>query len=612
MLANQFIDRLERLGLLDQEIIAALRQQLAEGGSRVTPEAVAKLLVDNGQLTHFQATKLIGELRSGEYVEPADESGDDLHLAVEEAAEVSVDVAPVEAEPVVAVTAVEEVAAVEADSVLNEGPPPDRPKPTRKKPNAEKSVWDSFKIYGYLGIIALLLLVGGGIFWVLTRENADEVIGRADTLYDQQNYEAAQQAYLDFAEDFPDSQHASKANVRVVMTELYKAAEFKQEPWRAVDLAREKLPAIAEEPGMNDDRGNLGQLLVDVAANVANAAGKAAQTEQKQSLLSKLDEQFALMENPLYMTSTMRKNLANQIQSVEEDRKRVQREIDRNVQLNQSEAQMKELLGENKTKAAYDVRKELLRDFPDLEDNERLVTLIRQASDIQQTLVRPSDKLPETLTEPRPSKSLSTIVLTTLVGRPAPDMIGETLYLRAGGSILAFDGETGKLKWRNFVGYAKDLPPIRLAGEDGVLLSDSAELEVIRCRSDDGQVEWRAQIGEPFNQPVSEADDIFVATDAGRLILIDAISGAAKWAVQVPQKLQTGPGFDRRAQRAYLPGDHSNLYLLDARDGSCLESYYVGHAEGTIVVPPVPLMGHLFVIENTGSGLLQRSCAESR
>ena len=60
MLANELIDRLERLGLLDQEIIEALREQLEQGGTRVTPEAVAKLLVDNGQLTHFQATKLIG------------------------------------------------------------------------------------------------------------------------------------------------------------------------------------------------------------------------------------------------------------------------------------------------------------------------------------------------------------------------------------------------------------------------------------------------------------------------------------------------------------------------------------------------------------------------
>ena len=86
MLANELIDRLERLGLLDQEIIEALREQLVQGGTRVTPEAVAKLLVDNGHLTRFQATKLIGELRSGEYQSDSDGSSE----LVEEVADLEI------------------------------------------------------------------------------------------------------------------------------------------------------------------------------------------------------------------------------------------------------------------------------------------------------------------------------------------------------------------------------------------------------------------------------------------------------------------------------------------------------------------------------------------
>ncbi len=49
-----------------------------------------------------------------------------------------------------------------------------------------------------------------------------------------------------------------------------------------------------------------------------------------------------------------------------------------------------------------------------------------------------------------------------------------------------------------------------------------------------------------------------------------------------------------------MPGNHSNLYVLDTTDGSCLQSFYIGHEEGTVAVPPVPLLGHLFVIENAG------------
>ncbi|MEL7267276.1 MAG: PQQ-binding-like beta-propeller repeat protein, partial [Planctomycetota bacterium] len=50
-----------------------------------------------------------------------------------------------------------------------------------------------------------------------------------------------------------------------------------------------------------------------------------------------------------------------------------------------------------------------------------------------------------------------------------------------------------------------------------------------------------------------------------------------------------------------VTGDHSNLYVLDAAKGKCLEVLYVGHEEGTVKVPPVALMNHLFVFENTGS-----------
>ncbi len=601
MLANKFIDRLERLGLLDQEIIEALRQQLAEGGARITPEAVAKLLVDNGQLTHFQATKLIGELRSGEYSDAPENGGlEDLGFAEEGSVEV-VEAADVfEAEPISAVTAVEPMVAREADDEIPATKTSQRPQPTRRKPDPQKSVWDSFKIYGYSGIIALLLMAGGFFAWILTRESEDEVIGHANTLYEQQNYDAAQKAYLDFSEDFSDSQYRSLADVRVVMTELYKAAAFKQEPWRAVDLAKQKLPSVANEKGMNEDRGNLAQLLVDIAKNLANAAARADETDKKQSLLAKLDEHRELMDNPLYMTGTMRANLANQIHEVEESRARVQRDINRNVRLDESEAAMASMLDKQETKQAYDVRNQLVRDFPELHDHQRIITLIHRASDIQQTLVKPSAKLPQTLTDARPSKSLSTIVLTTLVGRTANDLQRETLYFRAGGSILAFEGATGQLKWRNFVGYAQDLPPVRLAGDDGVLLSESSTLEVIRCGSDDGKIQWRVPIEESFSLPVSAGEDVYIAAQSGRLIALDAVTGDAKWATQIPQPLETGPGIDRRAGRGYVPGNHSNLYLLNTADGSCLESFYIGHQEGTIAVPPVPLLGHVFVIENAG------------
>ena len=62
MAASQFIALLESRGLLDPEIIEELHRQVEQSKGRVTPEAIAKLLVENGQLTRFQATKLVTEL----------------------------------------------------------------------------------------------------------------------------------------------------------------------------------------------------------------------------------------------------------------------------------------------------------------------------------------------------------------------------------------------------------------------------------------------------------------------------------------------------------------------------------------------------------------------
>ena len=63
MSASQFIQMLESKGLLDPESIKELQRMVEQSKVRVTPEALARILVENGQLTRFQATKLITELK---------------------------------------------------------------------------------------------------------------------------------------------------------------------------------------------------------------------------------------------------------------------------------------------------------------------------------------------------------------------------------------------------------------------------------------------------------------------------------------------------------------------------------------------------------------------
>ncbi|HHM12638.1 MAG TPA: hypothetical protein ENJ16_03730, partial [Planctomycetaceae bacterium] len=64
MLAEQFIDRLEQQGLLDAKVVRQLRRKLdkVKDRKKITAEQIARLLVDAGHLTQFQATKLVAEL----------------------------------------------------------------------------------------------------------------------------------------------------------------------------------------------------------------------------------------------------------------------------------------------------------------------------------------------------------------------------------------------------------------------------------------------------------------------------------------------------------------------------------------------------------------------
>src|SRR5205814_10437142 len=60
-ISKKVLDLAEQQGLLDGKAIAELRRQVAESKFVITQEAIAKVLVDHGHLTPFQARKLVSQ-----------------------------------------------------------------------------------------------------------------------------------------------------------------------------------------------------------------------------------------------------------------------------------------------------------------------------------------------------------------------------------------------------------------------------------------------------------------------------------------------------------------------------------------------------------------------
>lgn len=632
MLVRELIDRLESSGMLDREIIDALRQQLEESGARVTPEAVVKLLVDNGHLTRFQATKLIGELRSGESTEPSDASpsGDkpsrgsadsDLVFADEAAAaaamaddanesaailldddddviaeavpddELVAEAVPVEAEAVVAeAVAVEDMASLAPHPVI----------PPRRDAD-KKNVWDSIWIYGVAGLIVFLLGVGGSLVYVMTRTSAEEFEEKGNKAYTGGNFVAAKEIYTEFLKSYPNDKGASQAKVRIGISEIILAKDSVGDPGIGLEKARTVLPTIENEPAFDSARADAAGVLVEIGTKIAEKADSLKVADDKDTTLKQLQEWFSLIENPMYMTSNLRQNFGPRITGIEETRGRVERDIARDRALTKALAEMRSAIAEKATKKAYDIRMELVRQFPRLLDHPELASLVLEASAIQRDLVTAAAKNPVVSREPDVVETNKTVLLTNLTGSGAADLIGRVVYFKVRGAVMALEANTGQVLWRRYVGYDTDNPPVALGDRpnDGVLLSDGRKGELLRVANN--KTEWRAVIGESFSPPIVDGETVYTTTESGILLALDTVSGATRWAQQIPQTAHTSPGLMRRGAHLYQMADHSNLYVLSSQNGSCIQSFYIGHDVGTARVPAVALLGHLFVIENRGS-----------
>lgn len=626
MLVRELIKRLEASGLLDHEIIEALRQQLEESGARVTPEAVLKLLVDNGHLTRFQATKLIGDLRADDEDDAApaspkgsdigdlglaDESGKAIDGGDEVSAAIIVDDdddiadAVIEDDEMVA-----EAVAVEDDAPVASAVPVAEATPSgthavvpveRFQAADSKNVWDSFWIYGVAGILVLLLGVGGGLLFVLNRQSADDFIANAEKAYEGQNFAAARETYEKFLDNYPSDQHVSQARVRIGISDIVLAKDSVGDAAVGLEKAKKVLPTIERETAFEEEKADLAGLLVDIGSNIAEKADDAKETDKKEDTLRQLIDWFELIENPVYMNSTLRQNLGPRITAIEETRARVERDIRRDRDLSKTLTDIRAALDAKETKKAYDFRTELVRKYPRLTDHPELSKLVLEASGIQKSLVRSADTLPAISSEQILTDQYLTVFLDHLTGRSIPDLAGRVVYFKAQGSVLAIAADSGKVLWRRYVGNNNLNPPVPLGESlaDGVLLSDGIRQELQRVA--ENKIQWRAKIDEAFSIPQVDRETVFLSTESGRVFALDAMTGDAKWGRTLPQPLPVPVGFEPRGSFLYQPGEHSNLYVLSRQNGECVQSYYLGHDLGTVAVPPIQLLGHLFVIENAGS-----------
>ncbi len=646
MLAEQFIDRLEQQGLLDAKVVRQLRRKLdkVKDRKKITAEQIARLLVDAGHLTQFQATKLVAELTSPKessaveigatrQVGESDElafkpSQDELEMEVQTPREKPVSrssgfkppppatpaqpAAPPADDLLEDLVETDSLAEVPADDGLGLGDntlaaggaaAPRHARLATPVVAAPTSVWDSRLLLIGGGVLAAMAAIGVFLYFALTTGKASDLFEQAEKAYRDGSYAQATKLYEKLLEDYPSFAKASTARVKIVTAKL---RQTYQTPKEGLRVAKEELPTIKKEEAFDQARGELAAMLPDIAAAFIDAAMKTDDVDKKKEFLDYCKEAMKLVNDPEYIPTSKRQSRLGVINTTRDNMEAVQRAIEADRELRKTIAQIEEAAEAGRTNSAYEIRRRLIqRAVGNLANHPDLIAAMQKVAAKERELVQVVSKELKASNEDHAGTDVVRVILSAKRGQPVSGVAKEVLFVQAKGTVFALDAASGNVLWTRYIGLSSSqwqqpqmLDP-RRPGSD-CLVVDGRRHELLRLDAQTGKLKWRLGLGGPFALPTIVEQSIFVTTRDGKIYEVDAETGLSSRHAQLPSATSLPSAVDVRRNRLFQLGDHDTLYVLDRSTLQCVNVYYLGHDAGTILVPPTVVLGHLFIARRGG------------
>lgn len=654
MTAHDFLERLEQEGLVDRALVAALRRKVSQPGKALSAEKVANYLVTKGHLTETAASNALADaapamrelteddlIGATEQPSPSAKSTSgsskrskskkrskrakkEESLAmlseadvVEEEEEVIDLSAASTASPAPDLADLGDLGAVDplgmAGGGFDENDKPEEKKDVKSfaGKRVNENQWDSKWIFIGPTIVVVLAIAAGFIWFLLSRGDATENWNAFLDSYRGQRYGEAIDRGDKFLEKFPGDENAE--SVRVLRGIARIRIPLEQRDWpRSMEQLNEVLPAIKDSEKFSDVRDDVPFLILETAKGFAQNAEAATKSDNENAidkateLVAEAEKTMVLAENSEYIPSSQRRKPVNEATFllVDETIARVRHSINMERTLVLTLRGIDQKLEEGNTVEGFAMHKDVLRKYPELESDPRLYEAVLRVSDMERDLVRVNE---ETLSpmQPEPNEAVvGTHVIATQTGSSISSLDGEIAPLLLNGTVYAINAGDGRVIWRRFVGVATDYQPqwIDPQLKEDLLLVNIERQELIRVDARTGEESWTTQIGEAFAEPIIANQRAYLATRGGHLIEVDLSDGSSGRRAVVPQSLYAGPATGPRSKFLFQPGLHSNIYKLSATSLDCQEVFYLGHAQGSIEVPPVMASGYLFVAENSPAG----------
>ncbi len=459
----------------------------------------------------------------------------------------------------------------------------------------DRSVWDTKLML--LGGGGLLVIIIGIVFFVVRigRLSGDDLFTKAEDSWKSGSYTQAISQYDKFLEEAPDHTEVGSARVHRGLARMRQTVEGSRDFAKTLAAAKETLKEIASEEKFGEAQDELRALLPQIAEGLAKQAAE----KQDMELVKQAEETLALVEKYVRKAGRPEKRLADVRASLE----LTKRTMGRDAALKEAVAGIEKSIAENAPQRAYQIRKDLLKQYPNLAGNESLQAAVLSLSKAEQAAVTFQAEAKQAAPADAQSPIEAEVVMADRHGRNAPGVKGQIVPMLAGGAAYAFEADTGQILWRRFVGYDTNYVPRPLGAEaeSDLLVVDSQRHEVLRVERRSGKLKWRFVVGEPFDaHPAVAREHVWLATREGKLFKIELESGNSPGYVSLPQGLRVGPAFDSRGQVCYQLGENANLFAISTANLQCQEVLYLGHEPESVHVPPVVVSPYVFVVEDQG------------
>ncbi len=461
---------------------------------------------------------------------------------------------------------------------------------------AKRNQWDSPLLLIGGGVLGAILLAFALLYLSLTRGSAAEVLAKADQEYDQGAYANAIAAYDTFLKKYPEDENASLARVRRGMAQIRSVSDGGKDPAAGLKRAQEVLPQIESEARFSDARVELAQILPGIADGFAQQAQDSQDSDRRAQLVQSTEEAMALVTNPAYIPASLRKDIEGRITSIVDKLKLARRSIDQDQELQAALEKMNAATEAGKVADGYQVRKTLLRAYPQLSVNASLTAATLAIAQRERELVEVTRPNTPAIAEETPPPGFR-VVLANRTCQASPAAAGERAFFLLEGAVYALEVRSGKVAWRRFVGLETLQQPVPLSNsaDADVLVTDARSHSLLRLHGPSGKLVWRQQLDEPFFAPLVSEQTVFTTTASGRLLALNLESGEVTTQAQLPQRATVAACLEPKQGRLYQLGEHSTVFVFDARTLECVETFYLGHTPGAILASPVVVLEHLLI-----------------